>query len=311
MISIKKAKAKKILQGIVIVLSVYLLTSVLATKIIYDSVFDRYDEEPVPVCEELLPLVKGREAHSFMSGDNRLSAQLYDGGGDSLVVIAPGFRSSAEDYLWQIKSFTDHGRDVFIFDNTGSCRSEGDSAVGFPQAVLDLSAALDYIEMELSHYESIFLFGHSRGGYAACCAVSEHESVTAVASVNGINSAMEGIMAPVATRVGFIAYGNYPLLWLYQTMLFDSETVNLQASEQICRSNVPVLVVQSKNDSAVPENEFSIHSHKDEITGDNVEYLLCDAPGMDGHTNVLFSSDGSANDDLMDYINDFYDGAAG
>ncbi|MBQ8983602.1 MAG: alpha/beta fold hydrolase [Lachnospiraceae bacterium] len=302
------------------------------TKIIYDGIFKRYDVE-TEVPDALRQLVDLRESVTFYSGDNELKGYLYsaavipnnkqdkgtisitDGSNDDLsypmisgtplVVIVPGFHAESDDYLWQVQSLLDYEYDVFIFDATGSGESGGKSYIGFSQELFDLDAALSYIEATYN-YENIFLLGHSRGGYAACGMLDSEHEITAVVSVSGINSAMEAVIGSAENYVGPLAYGNYPLLWLYQVSLFDEDTVSLQADDCISNSEVPTLVVQGNEDDTAPMDAGSIYSHKDEITSDHVEYYVCDVPGQNGHTDLLFDSDGTANDVLMETIDTFF-----
>ena len=99
--------------------------------------------------------------------------------------------------------------------------------------------------------------------------------------------------------VGLVSYGNYGFLWLYQVMLFGTDTVNLDASRIISRGTVPVLVVHGLSDGQVDSS--SILSNKDQIDSELVEYLLCDA----GHTDLIYDADGTANDALMESIHKF------
>jgi dienelactone hydrolase len=282
------------------------------TKIIYDACFPRYDAE-LEIPAELDDMVANRQSVTFYSGENELQGYLYseelswetehlDAG---LVVIAPGYHAGTDDYLWQIQSFLDYGWDVFIFDTTGSCESEGTSSVGFSQELWDLDAALDYVEGNYS-YDNIFLFGHSRGGYAVCGILDSDHAITAAVSVSGINSAMEAVMEPAKQYAGIAAYGNYPLLWFYQVALFDEDTVDTQAYEKISVSQIPTLIVQGTEDDVAPMEESSIYAHRDKITSEHVEYYICDVPGQNGHTDLMFDEDGTANDALMETICDFY-----
>ena len=78
------------------------------TKCIYDCSFLRYDAiAPVPAALE--PMVKARQTVQFQSGKNTLTGYLYEGEREGLVVLIPGFRAGADDYLWQIQSLLDHG----------------------------------------------------------------------------------------------------------------------------------------------------------------------------------------------------------
>lgn len=343
MISNKNNK-RKVWKIIIIILLSIIIVFFAMTKIIYDACFLRYDAEAVMVPEELSDMVAHRQGVTFLSGENELQGYLYSGNkqqlsegqagdlqkesaveqtaieeygigengieetaieGTGLVVMAPGYHASADNYLWQIQSFLEYGWDVFIFDTTGSCESEGKSSVGFSQELWDLDAALDYVEANYE-YDYLFLFGHSRGGYAVCGILGSEHDITAVVSVSGINSAMEGIMEPAVRYAGPMAYSNYPLLWLYQVSLFDEETVEVQADEEISNSRIPTLIVQGNADDIVPMEESSIYSHRDEITSEYVEYYVCDIPGQNGHRSLMFDEDGTANDTLMQEINEFY-----
>lgn len=286
------------------------LASMTFTKIAYDAAFSRYDP-PARICA-LPELQQQRQSMQFSSGVNTLQGYLYDGTRDALVVVVPGYCSGADDYLQQIQSFLDYGWGVFAFDPTGSCASGGDSAIGFAQTLCDLDAALCWLEENGRFgYEKILLFGHSRGGYAVCCALALEHDVTGVVSVSGVNSAMEGIICPVVDRLGPAAWVGYPLIWMYQTTLFDTQTLQANAAHVLAQAQVPVLLVHGSSDAVIPMEAFSVVAHRDEICNNQVEYLVCSNPGQNGHTDLLFDADGSANDLLMEEINRFFARAAG
>lgn len=305
----KRKFIKRISIIIISILLAFSFISMIATKVIYDSIFVRYDSD-VSVSAKLSDMQNNRQTFDYEGEENLLRGYLYESSEkdkkDALVVLAPGFHAGADDYLWQIKSLCDYGWSVFAFDSTGSCESQGESAVGFPQILLDMDATLKYIENNNRFgYNDIVLLGHSRGGYAVCCALQYDYDVSAVVSVSGVNSAMEGIMGSSTQYVGNFAYANYGFLWLYQSMLFGADTANVSADEEISESDVPVLIVHGDNDETVPMDKFSIISHSDEISSDNVEYYICRQENHNGHTDLLFDDDGSANDKLMEAINDF------
>lgn len=300
-----KTIVKKVWKPIFITILVFVTVSFAATKVVYDSLFRRYDpQENIPVAQEIL---EKREEVFFPCEDVELRGYYYAGTKkDVLVVVAPGFHAGGDDYLEQIRWFLNCGWGVFAFDTTGSCESGGKSSVGFPQEVLDLEAALHYLDQnQRFDYKNLVLFGHSRGGYAVCCALSSEFDIDAVISVGGINSAMEGIMEPLAETIGPIAYVNYPFLWAYQSLIFGRQTVNLDAAEILDETHTPTLIIHGKNDEKVSYDAYSIISYREEIQSDCVEYFTADTPGSDGHTDLLFNADGTANDELMTQVEEF------
>ena len=308
-----KRTFRRILYVTVIIAITFLIVSAGATKLIYDASFPRYENKDILLDDELTHLNEKRKELLFLSGEYELAGYLYPAENDTksgLVVFVQGMNATTENYLWQIKSFTESGYGVFIFDPTGCGSSEGKSSIGFSRILLDLNSALDFISNEENFgFDNIFLFGHSRGGYAACCAAHYGHDITAVASVNGINSAMEGVMMPAAKVIGNVAYTNYPLLWLYQVSLFGTEAVNISAAETLVEHNIPALIIHSAEDEIVPANRFSIVSHVE-----NTEFITeiqdYNSENADSHTGVLFDTDGKANQDLLSIITDFFDKAA-
>lgn len=277
----------------------------MATKIIYDSVFVRYDT-PAQVPTSLSDMVQQRRECQFSSGENRLTGYYYGEAAPEnahgLVVFAPGFRAGGDDYLWQIRALLDYGWGVFTYDNTGTLRSEGENQIGFPQSVRDLEAALKYVENSGRFgYNELVLVGHSRGAYAACCVLAQTQDVKAVVSISGVNSAMEAIMQLSCQYAGPISYGNYGFLWLYQSMLFGSETLDLQAADVIGQQDVPVLVIHGTLDTQIPADSCAIIAYRDQLSPSQTEFLFCDG----GHTDLLYDTDGTANDALMAQIHAF------
>ncbi len=307
---ISNKKIKKVLITIIIAVLLFTAVSFTATKIIYDNIFSRYDCGVTSYSSELEQTVALRKSVSYPSGENTLLAYLYESTAenrkDTLIVLAPGHNACSDSYLWQIQELLAYGWSVFAFDATGCCRSGGDSSVGFPQEVLDLKSTLEYLEKNNKlNYNNIALLGHSCGGYAACCSLAYGYDVAAVVSVSGINSAMEGVIGTSTQYVGNLAYGNYGFLWLYQAMLFGSSTVNLRADKVLSSTDVPVLLIHGEGDKQVPIDKYSIISHKAEIKNKNAEYFVRNSPDNSGHTNLLFSKDGTADDEVIEKINDF------
>ena len=310
MVSAKKLKQKKVLITIILVIVFFLVTSFTVTKIIYDSIFARYDCGVTEYPAELEQTIAMRQQITYPSGENTLSGYLYKYRGEAdkntLVILVPGHNACCDSYIWQVHELLQYGWSVLSFDPTGCCRSEGESTVGFSQELFDMKATLDYVEkQERFCYNDVVLVGHSRGGYAACCVLSYDYDISAVVSVSGVNSAMEGIMSATVEHVGPLAYGNYGFLWLYQAMLFGSEAVNQRADRVLSRTDTPVLLIHGADDREIPADRYSIVSHREQIAGKNVEYLIRSSPDNAGHTNLLFDHDGTADKELIEKINGF------
>ena len=302
MVSGKKFNLKRILIIIIAVIFTFSAISMVVTKIVYDNIFARYDVT-IDTPESLTEMVDSRALHNYDSGDVQLTGYYYPKEqAYGLVVLVPGFNASADNFLWQIQSLLDHGWAVFAFDTTGSGRSGGENQVGFSQPVLDLENTLKYIEKNNRFgYNDIVLMGHSQGGYAVCCALAGQHRVSAVVSISGVNSAMEGVMQLSSDAVGNIAYGNYGFLWLYQAMIFGKDVLNQEACQAISQSDVPVLIVHGQADTMIPMDAASVISHREHINDSDVQYLICDG----GHNDILFDEDGTANDTLMEDIHSF------
>lgn len=309
-----KLKCRKVARNIIIVTLSFVIISFAATKIVYDNIFVRYDNTIAVSSfpEKIRNTVKNAKEYEFTCGENTLKGGLYksDNNSDTLIVMVPGYRAECNEYLYIAQSFLDNGYSVFLFDTTGHGESEGKTSVGFSQAVLDLNSAVDFINDNKNFgFKNIVLFGHSRGGYAACVSLKDNKNISAVISVAGLNSAMEAVTAPALDYVGPIAYCGYPFLWGYQSMLFGSDIISRTAAECINETDVPVFIAHGTNDSTVPLNKVSIISYKDEIRQKNVTYYISDKKGENGHTDILFGKNKKVNDNLMNEITSFLNAA--
>lgn len=261
----------------------------------YETVYDISDDA-----------ARSRELVSFKSGDNLLQGYYY-GLPDSevLAVIVPGFHAGADGYTGLAMRLLDTGYSVFSFDPTGCNLSEGDSSVGFSMELLDLREALDFIdENDKFGNDDVVLIGHSMGGYAAACVSGFGYETSAIVTVSGVNSAMEGIIGGAYRSIGALAYTNYPNLFLCQTFSFGADVVSLRADRTIESSGIPTLVIHGRSDEQYPSDRFSIYSHMSEMNCDTVTFALVDG----GHTDLLIDADGHAVSGTYDMIAQFIAG---
>lgn len=295
-----KRKALKITAVIMVAVLLLCMGMLAATKFIYDAIFPRYDRSPLETAinisyAEIMDKYP-RDKVQFFSGENRLTGYVYNTSDPKgLVVIAPGLSDGGEDYTSIAMGFADLGYKVFTFDTTGSFESEGKNSVGFSQEVIDLENAIEFIgnNPELKALP-LYIFGHSRGGYAGAMMCNKNLGIKAVATVGAVNSPMEITMEWSKNFVGPLAFTGYPALYAYQTMVFGRDIMTTTAAEAIDEGDIPALVIHAENDVTVSISGSSIYAHKDEVDNENAKFMLYENEENAGHTTLLYTKE--AND---------------
>ncbi|MBR1862052.1 MAG: alpha/beta fold hydrolase [Lachnospiraceae bacterium] len=303
-------KGKKAIKVILIIAAVFFVMNAIATKIIYDMVFKRYDavmNEKIAAKYE--DFIAGRDVLSIPEGKEEIRAYFYDLDNEKgLVIIAPGLHAGADDLIPVAEGLYKGGYDILVFDPVGSVDSTGRSAKGFSREIFDLGAVMDYARTNLPG-EDIYLLGHSRGTFAVCARLAEDSDIKAAVSVSAHNSAMDAIISYSSRYVGPVANLNYPALWCYQALLFGPGTLGLKADRLVNESTVPVLIAEGSEDDNAPPDKYSLYSKRNGITRENVFYYWGEEPGRNGHTDILFKED-EANQDLIETVLVFFERAA-
>lgn len=277
----------------------YSLISLVITKFVYDSQFPRYERHDESVMAGLryqdLEDEYPRQLFHFMSGDNRLQGYLYGQTNDQgLIVLAHGIGGGADSYLPQITWFVDQGWRVMAYDSTGSFASEGKSTRGFPQALLDLDAALTYVSEQAGLSDlPLLLYGHSWGGYAVTTILHDDHDIRGVISAAGANSPMEIVLEQGERMMGPLIYLQAPSLWLYQRFLFGS-AASLAADDAIRAGDTPVMLIHGINDDMVQYKKSAIVASFQADQPEHVRLLIQDQPGRDGHKSLFRSDDAIA-----------------
>lgn len=289
----KRKKIRKIILIVLILLFViFSAVSMVIVKHSFDEIFGRTSmgDYSAYLRYEDVEDQYDRELLSFMSGENKLQGYLYGTGNEKgLVVISHGLGGGAVSYLSETLYFVDHGYQVFGYDNTGCHGSEGENCIGLPQSVIDLDAALTYIEQEERFTGMpVFLYGHSWGGYAVTAILNYDHEIAATASVAGFNKPMTMIMEWGENMMGAFARVEYPYIYLYQKLLFGDK-LNLTAVDGINSCDTPVLIIHGSEDTTVGYDGAGTIAYRDEITNPNVQYKICDSEKQNDH-NRLFQS---------------------
>ncbi len=166
-----------------------------------------------------------------------------------VLIIAHGLGLGGQcAYMDTANFFASNGYLVFAYDVTGMDKSEGNSANGMEQGIIDLSYAINYVEHdnEMGKYP-IALFGHSWGGYSVGAVLNEHPEVKAVVSVSGFNKPSEwysyalqdqaGILLPYFEQIEKNKFGKY---------------ADYSAVDGFANTQAGIMIIQSKDDQNVP-----------------------------------------------------------
>jgi len=216
----------------------------------------------------------------FYSGGNELQGFVYGMENDKgLVVISHGLGGTADAYFSLIMFFVDKGWRVFAFNNTGVAGSEGRNMRGLSQSVIDLDAALAFVEGTSEFNDlPVMLLGHSWGGYAVCAVLSLGRNVNAVVSAAAFNCPGEIFREQGVRMVGGLFFLLNPHFWVIHRQLFG-DAARLTAIDGINRAGVPVMIVQCLDDDLIRATTTSIFAHRDRITNPNVEIVLREGIG--------------------------------
>lgn len=298
---------RKVLSVIIIIFVVFSVVSFLFVGVNFYFVFRRFEK---PTYSRFLEYddVKDRyprEEISFTSGKNKLQGYLYGKDNNKgLIVICHGVFSGARGYLGEALYFAEQGYQVFSFDYTGYCQSEGKSSVGLRQAVHDLDAALTFVEQDKRFCEGpLFLYGHSWGGYAVTSILAYDHPVQGVVSLSGFNKPEEIIIEWAKKEIGPIAVVEYPYVDVVQRILFGKEG-NASAVDAINSCDTPVMIVFGSKDDVVSFDKAGIIAYRDEITNPNVIYVIRDQDKINNHTNLYRSPEAAA---YLEELDEQYD----
>ena len=255
---LSKLKKAVIVSVAVILCNIFVIMPI-ATVVIYESIFSMRFET-----EEWLKYSVGDfegllcERSDFYSTDGtRLAGYKYFKDGQSvkgLVIIAHGLGGGGHNfYMPFIDIFTSNGYKVFAYDAHGNDNSEGHSAKGLPQGVIDLDCAIDYAKT-LDEYKDlpIVLLGHSWGGYSAASVLSMHKDIKAAVIISGFNESEDLILYQGSQVVGFFADLTVPYVFFYEKLKFGGEYADASAIRGIAESDAKVMVIHSADDADVP-----------------------------------------------------------
>ena len=291
-------KQKIILITVISLFGFYLAGSTITALVVYSGSFGKVDGfqndsfYTYITWNEVNQVRYSREEVYFNSGGNKLQGFIYGReNSNGLVVISQGLGGLADSYFPMIMYFVDNGWRVFAFNNTGVDGSEGRNTRGLIQSVIDLDAALTYIEASGKFIGlPVMLVGHSWGGYAVCAVLNYDHNVNAVVSFAGFNKGSEVIRKFGVSMAGGFYYLVSPQLWLIEKIRFGN-TAQLTAVDGINKAGIPVMIVQSSDDDSITPDDISIYAHRSKITNPNAEIVFFDGANASGHEYVFCSGE--------------------
>ena len=295
-----------------------------------------------------LPGELNRKKYTFYRGKKRISAYLYgEGNIKGFIVYVHGMVPGHEAYISDIYSLVNRGYEVFTYDLTGTGKSEGRLINGVNAQEFDLYACLKFLETQDEFkYKKILLYGHSMGAYGVSMNINKSDNIKAIVSISGFSRPIK-LMQYFITQgkhklIDLLIY--YPIF--ITTFIRQGIHNNDSAIKEISNSTTPILIIHGTEDEVIGYKEASIIINKDKINNPNAKYIVMDNPNHNKHNSVIASTDcvlyqnqmmdeykellkthkkdeardiilsrvdkvrnNSANEDLMDIIDDFYQSA--
>ncbi len=221
------------------------------------------------------------EPVSFQTkGGITLRGNIYKKSGSDdfkgIIVFCHGMGGGHLSYTTEINYFAQKGFQVFAYDNTGTCESDGKRLFGFPRSIIDLEHAVKYIESDKKLCnEPLFLVGHSWGAYTVCNLSSVYtpknlKAIIAYAPFDSCNTLINDqskqmagisfkILNPFFSAVSYIKFGKY---------------ANLKSSKSISSNSVPTLIFHGDEDASVLLSN-SPASKEEMSKNKNSNFVIC------------------------------------
>lgn len=271
------------------------LTTMVVAKKVYDAFFKRYERPdykitPGLIRYDLYKEVLPREAFYFKSKGTDLRAYYYPTKSKKIIILAHGFHSGADDFLPVILYLTKNGYDVFTYDVKGTYDSKGNSTDGFCRFLIDLESAVKYVQKDRRFKgKTIYLLGHSCGGYAVTAVLNLVKGIKAVASISGFSNGFTLLMEKGSQYAGELATQGVhkDFLDYYQKHIFG-KYINYLGVDGINKTKIPIFLAHGLEDEVIDYDLQSIISKRKELTNPNITYYF--GTGLLAkHCSILYS----------------------
>ena len=272
------------------------ISPLIASQIIFTKFFNSRIETYQPLSYQLSDFDGlHRKRHTFESNrGQKLTGYMYysDYTPDpkAVIILSHGYGGGGQTtYMDCTNYLCAHGFYVFAYDCTGNDESEGSGIIGFPQGIIDLHHAINYVK-SLKDYKSfpLMLFGHSWGAYSTANVLYYHPEVKAVVAMSGFNHSSEMIKSQGHRYAPGTEEGLIPYISNYEQAKFGkvSSSTAMRAFE---KSNAGVYIVHSNDDKVVPiEAGYEIYYQK---YGKSSRFKF-ESYNYRGHGTVYYSDEG-------------------
>ena len=287
---------KRVAIAVVALAAAFLVASFFVDKASLDDTFKRVE----PAYPRLMPTEEymaacDSEPVEFEFQDATLRGYVYKAvDPKGFIVFRHGITSEHADYLALIRAMVERGWTVFAYDAIGCGISDGDDVKGMAQSPLDVAAAVAFArENGLAGDLPLVLWGHSWGGYGVAAAMDIVPDVDACVTMSGYNSPVGVLMEFAGRTLGPTAVTQLPTMWLNNKLAFGADA-DRTALDGINGTDAPVLVIHGTGDAVVEYDGSAIIAQRDRITNGDVEYLVMDELGRDGHNSYFYSAESNA-----------------
>ena len=214
------------------------------------------------------------EKHSVDSEGNLLKGYLYyytNYKRNYLIVYAHGLGGGHHSDMHEIELLARNGYQVFAFDFTGFCESEGEDAISLSHSLVDLSNVIEYCKKNLS-FKHLYLMGHSMGGYAVGNVANFVDGIEKVVMVSPFVSISSGVDGFLISKRGPLWNFIKKRIKKYETRI-NEKYYKSSLFDALLHENIKFFIAHSRDDSIVPY-ELNCKRLEEKCKGKNVTFYV-------------------------------------
>ena len=243
------------------------------------------------------------EKTSFKSFNNNLVGYFYSYpkcDKSKIVIFVHGYGNGHHRYLDIINYLASKGNYIFSYDATSFDESSGEGIYGFPQGIIDLKHAINFVKKEKSYQEKdIILMGHSWGAYSVGSILNLFPNISKAIMLSGFNKSSDIVKQHGLEWAGERVETSIEYVDEYEEFRFG-EYHSLSVIDGIKNSKSLIYIVHSSDDKTVP---IEIGLDLYQKTFNNNERIIYKKFTDRGHGTVYYSKKGK---DYYEYISKEY-----